>query len=311
MCLAECGIGLNRAQIDAIDISKANLEKARKAQYGSNSFRGDNFFFRDRYFDYRAPYYYLSDEIRQRVDFQHGNILDSAFTESHSPYHVIFCRNLLIYFDRPTQHLAIDQLETLLTANGLLFLGHSETSLLQKRGFSPLPFERCFGFQRGTATISHTASAARRKAARTSRTRPPAKIADPMPAPFSSVAAEPAQTTATLHMPDAQQLLRKAFQLADQGHMDEAAACCESLLRENAYQADAHYLLGIIREAEGNTRDAEQMFRKAVYLEPNHYEALVHLSVICDRTGDAHTARCLLERAARARARQRPQEHGK
>lgn len=305
MCLAECGVGADEARIDAIDISSTNLQKARKARYGNNSFRGDNLLYRDRYFACQAPDYYLSDEIRQRVNFQRGNILDSEFTGDHSPYHVIFCRNLLIYFDRATQHRAIDQLEKLLTDSGLLFLGHSETSLLQKRGFSPLPFERCFGFRRGNAGASSPAPVARRELPRPARVNGAVRTREPMPARFSAAAARPAQVGAAASAPDMEQLMLHAFQLADQGHMDEAAACCESVIREQPCQADAHYLLGVIREAAGNTRDAEQMFRKAIYLQPGHYEALVHLSVICERIGDAAGARRFRERATRTQSRQR------
>lgn len=85
--------------------------------------------------------------------------------------------------------------------------------------------------------------------------------------------------------------------------MDEAAERCETLLRKKSPPAGAHYLLGIIREAAGNTQDAEQLFRKTIYLEPNHYEALTHLSVIYDKKGDTQNARRFRERAARAYAR--------
>ena len=302
MCLAECGIGANEAHIDAVDISSINLEKARQARYGRNSFRGDDILYRDRYFDHQAPYYQLSNAVRQRVNFQRGNILESEFTRDRSPYHVIFCRNLLIYFDRSTQHRAIDQLEQLLTESGLLFLGHSETSLLQHRCFAPLPYERCFGFRRQRAVSP--APAAPCTPPRPARSHRPIKARAPVPAPFSAVTTRAAPARAAVSAPDREGLLARAFQLADQGHMDEAAACCESLLTANAYQADAHFLLGVIREAAGNTRDAEQMFRRAVYLQPNYYEALVHLSVICERTGDPDGARRFLERAARAQSRQ-------
>ena len=302
MCLAECGMEANEARIDAVDISSINLEKARQARYGRNSFRGNDILYRDRYFDHRAPYYQLSNAVRQRVNFQRGNILESEFTRDRSPYHVIFCRNLLIYFDRPTQHRAIDQLEQLLTESGLLFLGHSETSLLQQRCFAPLPHERCFGFRHERAVTPPPATP--RTPPRPAPGRRAVKTRAPVPAPFSAVATGSAPARAAVSAPDSEALLARAFQLADQGHMDEAAACCESLLTVTACQADAHFLLGVIREAAGNTREAEQMFRRAVYLQPNHYQALVHLSVICERTGDPVGARRFLERATRAQSRQ-------
>lgn len=305
MCLAECGITARQAQIDAVDISSANLRKAAEARYGRNSFRGENLAYRERYFERRGADFQLSADIRQRVNFRRGNLLDSTFSENCPPYQVVFCRNLLIYFDRPTQHHAIDQLQALLSDSGLLFLGHSETSLLQKRAFSPLAFERCFGFRHGNG-VAPTPQPGD-KLPRRRRIDAPPRVRKPAPSPFCTVAPRPPQATAPVARPDTEQLLLQAFQLADQGHMDEAAACCETLLRNKVHQADAHYLLGIIREAAGNTRDAEQLFRKAVYLQPDHYEALVHLSVICEKTGDPETARRLLNRASRAQANRRPQ----
>ena len=148
MCLAECGIRENEARIDAVDISSINLEKARQARYGRNSFRGDDILYRDRYFEYQAPYYQLSNAVRQRVNFQRGNILENEFTRDRSPYHVIFCRNLLIYFDRPTQHRAIDQLEQLLTESGLLFLGHAESIIGVSDDFETVRLARCIAYQR-------------------------------------------------------------------------------------------------------------------------------------------------------------------
>jgi chemotaxis protein methyltransferase WspC len=99
------------------------------------------------------------------------------------------------------------------------------------------------------------------------------------------------------------ELLQQAFKLADQGHLDEAANLCEILLKQQTLQADAHYLLGLIREAAGNPDEAEKMFRKAVYLDPGHYQALAHLSVICRRQGDTGGAQRFHERATRAQRR--------
>jgi chemotaxis protein methyltransferase WspC len=98
-------------------------------------------------------------------------------------------------------------------------------------------------------------------------------------------------------------MLTEAFRLADQGHLDEAAERCENLLQRHSHQANAHYLLGLIREAAGNVQAAETMLRKAIYLDPNHYEALTHLGVICRQKGDDAGASRFQERAARAAQR--------
>lgn len=303
MCLADCGVAAADTQIDAVDIGSTNIEKARTACYGNNSFRGTDLTYRDRYFDAVGTRFQLRDTIRSRVNFEQLNILDQGFIENRAPYHVIFCRNLLIYFDRPTQHRAIDRLEQLLTHNGILFLGHSETSLMLGRRFAALDFPRSFCFRRGQDTERNETSTEPRAPSRKPRVRNLRKPAPASPLPFSDSKRTTQQPDRHSSSEQDADLLQHAFNLADQGHLDEAANACETLLKNQTQQADAHYLLGLIREAAGNRVEAEQMFRKAVYLDPAHYEALAHLSVICRQQGDTNNAQRFHERATRAQRR--------
>ena len=308
MCLADCGIAASDAQIDAIDISSINIEKARHARYGHNSFRGNDLRFRDRYFDPVDTHFQLKDSIRNRVHFQQLNILDQSFIEGRAHYHVIFCRNLLIYFDRPTQHRAIDRLEQLMTRNGILFLGHSETSLLLERPFKMLDFPRSFGFCRSECGNDNSTVTVRQTPRKKPR-RQPGKRVQNGPLPFCDANREHRQIADTSSNESAaDELMQQAFRLADQGHLDEAASHCTTLLRQQEQRADAYYLLGLIREAAGNIREAEQMFRNSVYLDPDHYEALTQLSVLARQQGDNDSAQRFRERAARVQ--QRRQEIG-
>jgi chemotaxis protein methyltransferase WspC len=308
MCLADLGVPATAAQIDAVDISRGNIDKALGANYGNNSFRGSDLAFRERHFVHENRSYRLKDEIRTRVSFARANLLDEAFLHRREPYDVIFCRNLLIYFDRPTQNLVIDRLERLLGGDGVMFLGHSETSLLLERGFTPLPYPRCFGFERARAPKQDVATAAAtRPAHRLTKQRASAPARGTPARPFS-ISADSAVTVPEPEPLTDDVVLAEAFRLADQGHLDEAAEHCENLLQRHSHQADAHYLLGLIREAAGNVQEAETMLRKAIYLDPNHYEALTHLGVICRQKGDAAGARRFQERAARAAQRHPLQE---
>ena len=299
MCLADYGVGSRQAHIDAIDISSVNLATAEKAEYGINSFRSNDLSFRDRHFEAVGQRFRLRDDIRSRVHFARANILDSAFHNGREPYHVIFCRNLLIYFDRETQHRVIDILSGMLAKNGLLFLGHAETSLLKERPFEPMDFPRSFGFIHREQLAREEPTTDIRKPRR-SRPEPRQSPKPRSELPFAEFRPDalPANSAAE---PDTKPIER-AFRLADEGHLDEAAIQCEALLKEDSCQADPYYLLGVIREATGNSRDAEQMFRKALYLAPGHYEALTHLSVICERNGDVESAQRFRDRAARTQA---------
>ena len=81
--------------------------------------------------------------------------------------------------------------------------------------------------------------------------------------------------------------------------MAEAAALCEAHLRERGPTAEAYNLLGLVRDASGKTDDAADQYRKALYLEPNHHEALVHLALLLQKQGDAAGAQRLQRRASR------------
>jgi chemotaxis protein methyltransferase CheR len=65
-------------------------------------------------------------EIRSLVELRHINLNDDQYAVD-GPFDLIFCRNVLIYFDRETKAAVIDRLARHLAPSGLLFLGHSET----------------------------------------------------------------------------------------------------------------------------------------------------------------------------------------
>jgi chemotaxis protein methyltransferase WspC len=92
--------------------------------------------------------------------------------------------------------------------------------------------------------------------------------------------------------------LQEARRLADAGKLREAAALCEVGLRENNTSAGAYYLLGLIREAEG-APGAAQYYRKALYLEPNHREALLQMALLARKQGDLAGAHLFWSRAER------------
>jgi chemotaxis protein methyltransferase WspC len=90
-----------------------------------------------------------------------------------------------------------------------------------------------------------------------------------------------------------------AEQLADQGQLGEAAEICEVSLREQGPSARAFHLLGLIRDCAGDQHQASEFYRKALYLEPDHYDVLIHLALLKDKSGDSVGAKTLKNRARR------------
>lgn len=286
MALLDAGIPATSFHIDAVDISQRALERARHAVYGRNSFRSTALDFRDRHFDAVPGGWRLHDAVRTTVRFAQGNLFAADFAAAPEPYDVIFCRNLLIYCDRPTQEQAIRQLGRWLRPDGALFVTPAETAALAGQGFVALlntPRAYAFAKQPSRAPTPRTDAAAIRRPLPVPR--PPAARPTPV------VAAQPDQ-------PDLQDVAR----LADQGRLDEAAAICARHLQQAGPSAQALYLMGLIRDAAGGTQDAVRLYRQALYLDPGHHEALVHLALLLEQQGDAAAAQRLRGRLARRRS---------
>jgi chemotaxis protein methyltransferase CheR len=80
----------------------------------------------------------IRPELRQLVTFRQMNLLDDAWSVGNEPFQAIFCRNVMIYFDKPTQRKLLKRFHSLLEPNGLLFVGHSEALLDTNLGFQSL-----------------------------------------------------------------------------------------------------------------------------------------------------------------------------
>jgi chemotaxis protein methyltransferase CheR len=113
-------------RILATDISPSVIEKAQKGIYSSKGVRKIPKPLLDKYFDYRNHYYHITQQVKNLVNFQVFNLINLETPPAHE-FDVIFCRNLLIYFDRTAQLRLITGLTNLLPEGGYLFLGDTES----------------------------------------------------------------------------------------------------------------------------------------------------------------------------------------
>ena len=70
----------------------------------------------------------MKPELRRLITFQRINLLEPNWSV-RGPLDVLFCRNVMIYFDKPTQHKILTRFAPLMSHDGLLFAGHSESFL--------------------------------------------------------------------------------------------------------------------------------------------------------------------------------------
>jgi len=288
MALFGSGFPADRFTIEAIDISARAIACAEIALYGKNSFRGRDFAFRTQYFKATTEGYLLADMVRRQVHFQQGNIFDEQLLPKNEIYDMIFCRNLLIYFDRPTQDRAIAVLQRLLAPKGVIFVGPAETNLLMEHPFVSTKMPRSFSFRKGGAVS--------RKTKPVLAHRPVAKATPPPLAPRQPTLPQPAPSLE----PEPEILdMEEALRLADQGRLAEASRLCEAFLSKHEPTPKAFYLLGLVRDAAGAAAEAAGYYRKALYLDPEYHEALLQLAFLVEKQGDLAGAKVLQERARR------------
>lgn len=113
-------------RILATDISPAVVEKARAGNYPAQKIQKIRQPLLDKYFKYHDDFYQVSQEVKNLVTFEVFNLIHIA-TPPAPTFALIFCRNLLIYFDRPAQRKLMLHLTHLLADGGFLFLGDAES----------------------------------------------------------------------------------------------------------------------------------------------------------------------------------------
>ncbi|NYE61204.1 chemotaxis protein methyltransferase WspC [Duganella sp. 1224] len=338
MVLTDAGIPPDQFKVDAFDISPTCVARAKSGIYGRNAFRAQELAFRDLHFtsagdgDYR-----VNDDIRQQVRFKQGNLLAFDLTARAGYYDVVFCRNLLIYFDKPTTKAAIAKLRALLADDGQLYAGYAEVPSFCQHGFTPLPHNLAFGLLKDlapapaakpTTSLASTPTPAPSRTARgrtsapslpslpaspsapavAPRNRAAAVRAAPMPsAPAAGAgSARPARPAATA-VPTpviAADLLAEARRLADLGDIKAAERHCRDHLSLHPESAEAYFILGLLNELTNQPKMAEDYWKRCIYLQPDHYEALCHLALLAEANDDASGAAALKARAARIYKRQ-------
>lgn len=306
--LLQTGIAPDAVHIDAIDLSQRALAQAQQALYTNYSFREnplvpesnlDSAIARSLYFRPTDHGYQLDPKVVRMVHFSHGNLLDPTFLLDSPPYDLLFCRNLLIYLDRQARSTVIQTLKRLLAPQGLLFVGHTEVGAVLAHDLVPVRHPFAFALKKA---MPHNAAPI------VSKTAPPS-VPPSSPSPkrppretttvLSKAAVAPSTPRPTVAPPTQ---LHEAKQLANQGKLQDAIACCQTYLTHHRTDAEAYVLLGVVQQALGQDNQATHSFERAIYLDPNHSEALFHLALLKECQGDRLAATRIKQRIQRLKS---------
>ncbi|MBD2579535.1 protein-glutamate O-methyltransferase CheR [Oscillatoria sp. FACHB-1406] len=314
IALLEAGVPEHRFSIDAIDISKHAIAKAKRAVYSNNSFRGESWVNQNRYFQQTEKGYEVILSVRRTVNFRQGNLLN-AFSNTPTKYDIIFCRNLLIYLEPAACQQVLTILERLLVTKGLLFVGASETAKIPSDCFTSIRQSFTFAYQKVERTqerspqidktsidelekSSHLADNSSAKILTDLPSdKPPETPAIAFPSSVFEQRLQPKRSMISEPVSESpKSSLSLAIQLADTGQIEAAIEHCQEYLKSDFTNVEAHTLLGTLYQTKAEYTQAEQYFRKALYLNPNHYEALMYLALLKEHRGDIAGAKILQQR---------------
>lgn len=127
-----------RIKITAVDLSKAMIERAKKGVYGDYAFKTTPPEIKTRYFSKDPGGWKIKAPIARIVNFQQMNLNDRMALKRVTRSHIVFCRNVIIYFDQDMKQRVISSFYDNLLPGGYLMLGHSETLHKVSKTFKPV-----------------------------------------------------------------------------------------------------------------------------------------------------------------------------
>ncbi len=129
-----------KINIYALDISNEAIEEAQKGIYTEYKMKNIDRYYIDKYFDIEKRnsrnYYKIRDRIKEMVTFYHENLLSPRSIIDTIKFDVIFCENVIIYFDYSSTEKLMNRFYNCLNSPGYLFLGYSETLNMIKHDFN-------------------------------------------------------------------------------------------------------------------------------------------------------------------------------
>jgi chemotaxis protein methyltransferase CheR len=283
---------LRRATIYATDINPVFLERARTGIYGAWSFRKVPPWLPQRYFT-RLPddQYRVNNRVRNLVRFSRLNLADTLFPPPLSgpgTLAAIFCRNVLIYFNVFQVSLLLQRFHRTLADGGWLLVSPSEIPLA-----STGPFQRVWRpevtlFRKSTHSPEETTPVFAPRPHHPKLPAPPALPRTPSPAaplPALNLPRPPSPTAPDVEAERAA-ALQTARREANQGHHREALKYLDKVLGGHRLDAEIHYLRATIAWEAGETVEAQNSLRRAIFLEPDFILAHYLMANLAKTTGN-------------------------
>jgi chemotaxis protein methyltransferase CheR len=281
MTLIESGRG--DSMVIATDVSTRAIARARVGRYQEREMRGLSNARRERFFTRDGGMWQVRPELLDRVSVHHHNLSVDPPPASPGGCQVVFCRNVLIYFERDDVVRVIARIHDLLPPEGFLFLGYSESLWQVTDLFRLGRTGRAFVYQRADSAEATDRRRAERRAPEINPRPPRSEVR-------GRRSAQRARADASGSQPE-----RRTTQAAPRWS-DTAPPARPGVGRGRPADVAAELAAGEAALAAGDSASAISAFRRAAFLDPAEPLGHLSLALALEAGGDAPAA----ERAYRA-----------
>ena len=294
MLALDCGLSHSAVVIVATDISRESIDHAKKGVFRKSSFRNDYNDFNRKYFSDDNGNFKIDEKLKSIPIFIEDNFIKSSFLDNQLKFDFIFCKNLLIYLNDEARTMVLSNIKKLLKDEGALLVGLSEINYFTRNGFEQIKHNMAFACKR---TVDKLESISTFKPGETVNDTSKTKIktfSEPKKKPEvkikeRKVTVSPVETFT----------IDNVKLMADKGDFHGAEKVCNTLLQNEYSNSEALYYMGLIQNALKNSDKAADYFKKVLYLNPEHYESLIHISLLYESSGDNERALLFRNRAER------------
>lgn len=262
------------------DINRDYLRRARMGRYAEWTLRNVSPELREECFIRDGREWVLKHPFKQDVTFQHHNMVAHPFpsvAQNLYAFDLILCRNVMIYFDRPTAKRVIDGFFESLVHGGWLAVGHTEPGMDLFSAFETV-------LTKGASLFCK--SGQRRVTSRLFEPMPAPKVELPRPVPPPAPPPQPVVKASATELPPAVgSELQTLLALADAGELAAAAEHCERLIERDRLNPQWYFHYALFVEQLGSPQAAREALRRAIYLDRNYALAHYHLGLLEQRSG--------------------------
>lgn len=309
-----------RLSIVGTDINEGSLAAARRGRFGKWALRAVPLEERQRWFLPAAggAGWVLRPEYRSLVRFERHNLMslvDGTSPLQFTDYDLVLCRNVLIYFHPAAVTRIVGELGRCLVEGGWLLVGHAEPNPALAGALTPVSLPGTVAYRRlddpREAVLPDRAGTP--DALAPAQSWRPLPLPEPLPVPPATGSGDGAARERSSRAPanprptgsarageaaDAPPGVAAVKERADTGDLDGARALCRESLLADPLDARLHFYDGVIAQALGRSSEAEEAFRKALYLDKAFVMAHYHLGLLLLQSGRRNPGRRSIATAA-------------